>query len=299
VKVSGFTFVRNAVMLDYPVRESILSILPLVDEMVVNVGDSDDDTLSLVDSIPSAKIKVVTTRWDPLLRSGGRVLAAQANVGLSHCTGDWALYIQADEAVHERDLEIIQRAMIRYLRDTRVEGLLFDFVHFYANYHTCGVGRKWYRREVRVIRNCAGIQAWRDAQGFRRDGRKLVVRPSGAKIYHYGWVRDPRLMKTKIVQTARLWHDDRTVETKYMPGGPDFRYDTGGRLCAFRGTHPAVMAERIADSLLKGPASPAPSRPSPLRNRILDWVDELTGWRPGEYRNYKLMSERRSKGGSK
>ena len=118
-------------MLDYPVRESILSILPVVDELVVNVGDSNDDTLDLVSSIASPKIKAVTTRWDPLLRSGGRVLALQADVALSHCTGDWAFYIQADEVVHERDLKTIREAMGRHLRDTRVEGLLFDFVHFY------------------------------------------------------------------------------------------------------------------------------------------------------------------------
>jgi len=291
VKVSGFTFVRDAVRLGYPVRESVTSVLPVVDEMIVNVGDSEDDTLGLIESIPSPKIKVVESRWDPLLRSGGRVLAAQADLALSHCAGDWAFYIQADEVLHERDHPIVREAMARYYNDPITEGLLFDFIHFYANYQTLGVGRRWYRREVRIVRTGLGIEAWRDAQGFRRNGHKLRVRPSGANIYHYGWVREPGLMKTKIVEMARLWHDDRTVEARYMPGGPAFRYDTGGRLSPFRGSHPAVMAERVTASLRNGPVTPSPPRRGSFRDRLLDWLDERFGWHPGEYRNYELLRD--------
>jgi hypothetical protein len=291
VKVSGFTFVRNAIRLGYPIRESMESILPVVDELIVNVGNSDDDTLGLVTSIASPKIKVVTARWDPLLRQGGRVLAVQADLALSHCTGDWAFYIQADEVLHERDFDIVTHAMSRSLHDPRVEGLLFDFIHFYANYHTRGTGRKWYRREVRIVKTGLGISAWRDAQGFRINGRKLRVRQSGAKIYHYGWVRDPKLMKAKIVEMARFWHDDKTVKARYIPGGPDFIYDTGGRLRQFRGSHPSVMAKRIRASLDEVPISPAPSRRPSLRGRIMDWLDERYGWHPGEYKNYELVGD--------
>jgi hypothetical protein len=291
VKVSGFTFVKNAIKLGYPIRESISSILPIVDELVVNVGDSDDDTLGLVTSIPSQKIKVVLSHWDPLLRNGGRILAVQADLALSFCTGDWAFYIQADEVLHERDLATVKNVLTRYHHDFRVEGLLFDFIHFYANYHTCGVGRKWYRREVRVIRTGAGIEAWRDAQGFRRNGKKLRVKPSGANMYHYGWVREPRLMKNKVVEMARFWHDDRTVEARYMPGGPDFVYDTGGRLTSFRGSHPAVMAARISATQREGTVTPERPRHTSLRDKIMDWLDERCGWHPGEYKNYKLLRE--------
>ena len=35
MKVVGFTFIRNALTYDYPVLESIQSLLPLCDEMVV------------------------------------------------------------------------------------------------------------------------------------------------------------------------------------------------------------------------------------------------------------------------
>ena len=70
MKVSGFTFVRNAVKYDYPVVESIRSILPAVDEFIVNVGRCDDGTLELIRSIRDPKIKIVESVWDETLREG-------------------------------------------------------------------------------------------------------------------------------------------------------------------------------------------------------------------------------------
>ena len=40
MRVSGFTFIRNAIHYDYPIVEAIHSILPLCDEVVVAVGNS-------------------------------------------------------------------------------------------------------------------------------------------------------------------------------------------------------------------------------------------------------------------
>ena len=289
MRVSAFTFVRNAIRLDYPIVESISSVLPLVDEFVVNVGDCSDDTPRLIESIGSPKIKILRSRWDPGIRTGGRMLAIQADLALSHCTGDWAVYIQADEVLHEDDLPKVRAALGSRLNDGRVEGLLFDFVHFYGNYHTLGVGRKWYDREIRVVRTGVGISAWRDAQGFRLNGKKLRVVDSGAKIYHYGWARDPARMKAKIVELARWWHDDRTLDDKYDAGTVDFVFNTGGSLAPFRGSHPAVMADRIRSSR---PASHAVEAGAvSIRHRLLDWIDKRVGWHPGRYSNYVLLAK--------
>src|SRR5687767_13472185 len=104
MKISGFIIIKNAVKNDYPVTEAIRSILPIVDEMIVSIGDSEDDTLSLIQSIASDKIRIVHSVWDPALRKGGEVLAVETNKALQHISpdADWAFYIQADEVVHEK-----------------------------------------------------------------------------------------------------------------------------------------------------------------------------------------------------
>ena len=161
--VSGFTFVRNAVKFDYPVKESILSLLPLVDELIVCLGNSDDTTADLIQSINSPKIKVVPSVWDDSLREGGRVLAVETDKALQAVSpqADWCIYLQADEVIHENDYSVIRSSMDKYNNDVKVEGLLFNYIHFYGSYHYVGNSRKWYRHEVRIVRNDRKIHSYK------------------------------------------------------------------------------------------------------------------------------------------
>ena len=79
MKVTGFTFIRNAIKYDYPVVEAITSILPICDDFVVAVGNSDDGTLALIQSIHPTKIRIVETIWDDTKREGGKVLALETD----------------------------------------------------------------------------------------------------------------------------------------------------------------------------------------------------------------------------
>ena len=88
MKISGFIIIRNAVINDYPVVEAIRSVLPMVDEMIVSIGDSEDDTLGLIQSIASDKIRIVHSVWDPTLRKDGAVLAAETNKAFKHVSPD-------------------------------------------------------------------------------------------------------------------------------------------------------------------------------------------------------------------
>ncbi len=285
MKVSGATFVRNAVKFDYPVTESIRSILPICDEFVVNVGESEDGTLDLIESIADPRISIVRSAWDEAARSGGRILSEQTDIALGKCTGDWIFYIQADEVMNEKYLDTVRRRMEVLEPVGEVQGLLFDFVHFYSSYWLVqGVGR-WYRREVRVIRNNIGISSWKDAQGFRLKGEKLRVAAANAEMYHYGWARDPRVMFSKQKNFDRYWHDDDWIEKRWSGG---FAFDTRG-LVPFKGPHPAVMRQRIAAAGWDVFAEPE------YRMRIkmprFAGLRSLLG-RVGEYRNYRLLSDR-------
>lgn len=309
MKVAGFTIIRNALLYDYPVVEAILSVLPICDHFVVAVGKSDDDTLNLIRGIGDPKIQIIESIWDDTLREGGRVLAEETNKAFEAIPPeyDWCFYIQADECVHESDHPAIRAGMERWLNDPDTEGLLFDYRHFYGSYDFTGSSRRWYRREVRIIRNDKRIRSYRDAQGFRFDPgpstdemgdatsplplglglRKLRVRHIPAHIYHYGWVKNPAAQQRKQLNFNRLWHSDEKVQL--MVGNKTvYDYDGSEPLERFQGTHPAVMQPRIEAMNWQFGGDPTQVRWS-LKDRLSNWVEKKTGWRPGEYKNYTLL----------
>jgi hypothetical protein len=289
MKVAGFTFVRNARKFDYPVEQAIRSVLPICDYFVVAVGNSEDDTLEWVRSIGDPKIHIIETVWDDTLREGGRVLAVETDKAFQAIPPeyDWCFYIQGDECVHENDLPAIRTAMERWLKDPDTDGLLFDYRHFYGSYDYIGMSRRWYRREIRVVRNDKSIYSYRDAQGFRKGaGEKLRVRPAHAHIHHYGWVRHPGVLQQKQLNFKKLYLSDEEAHA-FMGPSDTFLYDGSEPLARFKGTHPAVMLPRIQEKNWHFSSDPARMR-WPLKDRISNWIERLTGWRPGEYRNYRL-----------
>ncbi len=288
MKVTGFTFVRNAIKFDYPVVESITSILPLCDEFVVAVGNSEDGTRRLIESIASPKIRIIDTTWDDNLREGGKVLALETNKAYAAISLDttWTFYLQADEVVHEKYHPQIRAAMARWQYDLQVDGLVFDYVHFYGSYDFIGDSRKWYRNEVRIIRCDKRISSWLDAQGFRKEGRKLIVASANASVYHYGWVKPPANQQAKVESFHKYWHDDSWIEKK-VPKTDSFDYSGIDSLARYTGTHPAVMQSRIERINWEFAYDPSLRRPS-LKNRFLHFIEQRTGWRPGEYRNFEM-----------
>jgi hypothetical protein len=247
MKVTGFTFIRNALIYDYPVVEAIRSILPICDDFVVGVGNSNDATLDLIAQIEPAKIRIIETIWDDTLREGGRVLALETDKAYEAIGADtdWAFYIQGDEVLHEKYLEPVKYAMLKWKDHTEVDGLLFDYLHFYGSYDYVGSSSKWYPHEIRIIRKNENIYSYRDAQGFRKgNNQKLKVKSVNACMYHYGWVKDPSAMQRKQESFHKLWHPDNWLE-KNVIKADKFDYSGIDALELFRGTHPAVMLGRI------------------------------------------------------
>lgn len=311
MKISGFSMVKNAGKLYYPVRESILSALPLVDEFVIAIGDNDpdDNTRDIVESIGSDKVKIIDTVWDLERYPRGTENAHQTDLAKSHCTGDWLLYLQADEVIHEDDIPAIRETCIMHLHDRSIDGLLFKYRHFWGDYDHYHRSHVWYRKEIRIIRNDPEIHSWESAQSFRRipgfDGKnyrqqegtyRLNVAPVDAWIYHYGWVRPPALMqkKTKALDTIHKGADkvEELEKRRYY----DFDYGPLDRLALFDGTHPAVMKEWIEkfdwqDELQysgKIPSHRKKHKHERCKYRILTFIEErLFGGRTiGGFRNY-------------
>jgi glycosyltransferase involved in cell wall biosynthesis len=291
VRLSGFSFVRNAVDLYYPVVESIRSALPICDEFVIAAGDSNDTTTELLRGIGDPKLRIIETTWDREQFVRGASNAVQTNLALAACSGDWALYLQADEVLHEDDVGPLAERLHAYRDDPRIDGLVFEYLHFYADYDHYQTSHNWYRREVRMVRNHRGIRSWKSAQGFRHaDGRKLRVVPAGARIFHYGWVRPPLRMTRKARALAEV-HLGTARARDHVPdlqAGYDF-----GRLhgrARFTGTHPAVMRERIAACDWRVLPTPTRQRHDRASVRLLSWLENrVLGFRIAEHRNYILL----------
>ena len=258
MKISGLSFVKNGIKLYYPVIESIKSILPIWDEFIVAVGKSEDNTRDKIASIGNPKIKIIDAVWDLNKYPGGMENAHQTNIAKNAYSGDWLFYLQADEVVHEKYLPIIKKRCEDLLDDKEVDGLLFNYRHFWGDYEHCHISHCRYPKEIRIIRNDPAIHSWESAQSFRRipnfDGLnyrqhkntyKFKVAPVDAYIYHYGGVRPPQLMVNKKKALDTVHKGSEKVRQMYKDYPSEFDYGPLNKLAYFKGIHPKVIKDWI------------------------------------------------------
>lgn len=315
MKISGFTIVRNATKLYYPVKESIQSILPLVDEFVIALGncDEDDYTLKEIQSIQSDKIKIIHTTWELEKYPDGTEYARQTDIAKNACTGDWLFYLQSDEVIHEKYLPVIRKRCELLLHDKDIEGLLFDYKHFWGDYHHYFESHVWYAKEIRIIRNLPHIHSWGDAQSFRNipdfDGAdyrqkkgtyKLKVAKVNAWVYHYGWVRPPYFMQSKRKEFTAIYKGTDFAEDHFRNEEAEFNFGNLDKLNVFKDTHPAVMKDMISrfnwqDKLYpnKAPDPKVKHKHEKLKNRLLSFVEKklLKGEQVFSFKNYILVKK--------
>ncbi len=316
MKISGFSMVKNADKLYYPIKPAIESILPIVDEFVVALGDcnEDDDTRAQIESVNSDKVKIIDTVWDLEKYPRGMEHAHQTDIAKEACSGDWLFYLQADEVVHEKYLPIIYKRLEELLNDKEVEGFLLKYLHFWGDYLHYHVSHGWYANEIRIIRNDPDIHSWESAQSFRRipnfdyknyrmqEGTyKLNAAKIDAYIYHYGWVRPPSYMQSKR-QAFSVNHKGRKKTEDIFKNAPKkFDYGPLNKLSKFKGTHPKVMSEWIdkfnwQDELQYSGGRNKyrkPEKHERLRNKLLTFVEQniLGGRQIFTFKNYNLLNK--------
>jgi hypothetical protein len=290
--ISGFTFIKNAVHNDYPAMEAIHSILPLVDEFIILAGDSEDGTLDYIQSFMHPKIKLHHSVWDKSLITGGAVLAVETNKAfqLINPKSTWAFYIQCDEVLHEKYYDNIITACEKHKNNVAVQGLLFDYKHFYGTYNYVGDSRRWYNQEIRIIRNDKKIYSYQDAQGFRFDeNKKLNVKHANAQMYHYGWVKSPRKMQVKLEDASKYWAGKQYQGLNLNSGEEKvFNYNDFDSLEKFKESHPKIMLPRIAQTNWDFEFDTSQKKLS-FKDRLLYTIEKTTGKRLFDYKNYKLI----------
>jgi hypothetical protein len=246
----------------------------------------------LVQSIHPTKIKIIDTIWDNTLTTGGIVLADETNKALKAIgdDSDWLIYIQGDEVFHEADYVVIKNAMEQYKEDERVDGLLFKYRHFYGSYDYVATSSRWYKNEIRIIKNNKSIYSYKDAQGFRKgNNEKLNVKAIDAYVHHYGWVKEPKIMNEKIVNTGSIWGGtDYTEEHIERALQQEFNYSGIDILEKFRGTHPLIFTTRVASINWKFNYELSFNKLT-FKDKIKNFVEKITGKRFFDYQNYKII----------
>lgn len=295
MKISGFSYVRNGFDYGVPFLEAIQSVLPVCDEFVITVGDSNDGTRQAIKSLGSDKIRIIDTTWDMSLRKGGKIFAQQSNIALDATTGDWAFQIQADEVMHEKDLPTILKAIEAEHHQPGTDGFLFPFLHFWGDYRHVQNSRRVHRFEIRLFKKNKLVRSYNDSQGFRLynsmeayengsdKGKKLKVKLLDTPVYHYNGVRQSELMKAKEKNFSYFYGHDSGSNT-----ATEFNYHKVPRVIKFTGTHPKVMHKRISEYDYEFVHDRSQSVWK-TKDRIIQPVEDLLGVRFGEYKNYKLI----------
>ncbi|WP_119329022.1 glycosyltransferase family 2 protein [Cysteiniphilum halobium] len=243
MKLSGFTFLRNAEELCFPYIQSIQSILPICDEFVIALGQSQDNSPEILHQLVKEhpKIKIIETVWNEHMQVKGYTYAQQKMIAQFACTGDWLFYLEGDEIVHENDLEAIKEALYRYKDDQEVEALAFHYYHFYGNTNTYLSSPTWYRYAPRIIK--ASVRSYApdglywlvlDPKNSNRIARYPKAKLLDNYIYHYGWVRPEAAMSKKISQVNKHWGKSEGFDSKYS----DIDHQI---LTEFKGTHPKII----------------------------------------------------------
>jgi len=237
--VSAFTFIKNGDILGYPFIESIKSVLPIVDEFVINVGDCEDRTLEKINNISSSKIKIIQSSWNENMVDRGFIYGQQKMIAQYSCSGDWLFYIEGDEIYHEKDLMHIREQLEVNLNEEKVEAIAFKFLHFYGNKNSYLNSPGWYRSEARIIKSSIRSYAPDGLFWLVLDSNKLGRYPRAKLLdiycYHYGWVRSGEEMNLKSHKVQKYWNKKYTKI--------DYSQIDQKIIREFKDKHPSIMKQ--------------------------------------------------------
>ena len=156
--ITGLTIIKNVSLHNYPIKYSYDTVKSILDELIIVVGNSSDNTMEIATDIAEkhGNARIVKVTWP---EGKPKVLGKVTNLGLKKCKGDWVYYFQADEFADRRNLDLIGDALKR-----KPNSYIFPFVHFYGDIKHLQKNPS-YKYAIRLFRNkkfgvSSDIDAW-------------------------------------------------------------------------------------------------------------------------------------------
>jgi len=202
---------KNVLKTGYPFVESIAASLPVCDEFLISEGYSTDGTFEVVEKISqlNKKVKVFRQEW-PVTKKYS-VIAEVTNTIRAKCSYDHIFSIQANEILHEKNIEFI-RALPEIC--PQVNAFSLPFVHLVKDY------RFFEDFRLRFSKNMKNIVAIGDA--WTLGSSKSFIQSQTRK-----GVRHPRMMLQYIYKGIEWTYTNSGVSPLsraiYLPK-PIYRY---------------------------------------------------------------------------
>jgi len=204
--------IKNGLVNGYPFWESLLSCCSFADEIVISEGYSRDrtyDALKVFQERHPNKVKLFRTNWDRFRSGCGEVIAKVSSEAISKCSRQWVYYLQADEIIHEKNIEFI-----RNIPSSKFNSVKFMFAHFIGSWKPLPVGGAAYSSAIRMVRNIPAISMVGDGWTFQ--GKIDPICPKELcpmPIFHLGWVF-PKNIDLKNLEQAKIYRNMKAYQDK-------------------------------------------------------------------------------------
>lgn len=237
---------------DYCVEESILSVAPICDEICVSAGWSNDGTVELLEEInkkTNSKMTINVSKWT----YDRTILARKKNEAIAGLKTDWILFLDADEIMHENELQAIKD-----LTNTMSNSCYnFQMNHYYGLPHwKMNKDSGWYQEFNRLHQRKMNLY-------FSDDGHcvdalmhnNMSVPTSGIRtnitVHHYGHMRDAKAMALKTSRIEGYYRNKpETMNGDFIPSPYSYNIPEVNPQTAFRtldavkiNTHPKLAIE--------------------------------------------------------
>lgn len=261
MNISAFTLIKNAEKFQFPVIESINSLLPAVDHYLVNVGDSETHDLLFREFRNEPKVRLITFDWGGK-EKGTSFISEQTNLIMNAIGTDYAFYLQADEVIHERDLYRIPSFIKECEKEDRL-GITLKYLHFAGDpnhvFKTYEDGGDFYDRELRIFRNTGELVSFGDGQSFSSltngyfdpRGPQPVLHQkerfldSDIEVFHYSYLRDRKKLLEKKKYLEEFYKISEPDRKENIPEDENGYFIDPEKTKEFKGSHPNVMLKYL------------------------------------------------------